>query len=362
MLHLELLANSSHSTKTLNMKRFLKQLRVLVVLMSISTFSYAQIDFDSFLEAGVADANRLLELYMQPAFEGFGNGMNSGWYNTAKPHKFLGFDVTANVSMARVPDASRFFTFRNSEYENVFFAGGSSVETPTLFGPNLGADDLPQLSFRDFDDIDNDGDFMEELIRISAPTGLGIDESELGINAVPVPMVQLGLGLFKGTEVKLRYIPETDIDGEGNVNLFGIGVMHDIGQYLPGEKLLPIDLAGFVGYTNLSSQIYVNDAQTQSADFDASSWTVQAVASKKILFATVFAGFGYTNYDVDFGLNGTFNTESETLTDPIAFNYANSGMRANVGLRLKLLFLTLHGEYALQEFNTLTVGVGISVR
>lgn len=344
------------------MKRLLKQLRVLVVLMSISTFSYAQIDFDSFLEAGVGDANRLLELYMQPAFEGFGYGMNSGWYNTAKPHMFLGFDVTANISLARVPDASRFFTFDNSEYTNVFYANGNSVETPTLLGPNLGADDLPQLSFRDFDDIDNDGDFMEELIRISAPTGLGIEESELGMNAVPVPMAQIGIGLFKGTEVKLRYLPEVDLDGDGNVSMFGVGIMHDIKGYLPGEKLLPIDLSLFAGYTNLSSQVYVNDEQTQTADFDASSWTVQAVASKKILLFTVFAGIGYTNYDVDFGLNGRFETESEVYTDPIAFNYADNGLRTNVGVRLKLLFLTIHGEYAMQEFNTLTAGVGISIR
>ena len=346
------------------MKRIIIICLISAYVLSPKSVRAQGIDFDSFLEAGIADANLLLEAYMQPAFEGFGYGLNSGWYNTAKPHKFLGFDITATINYAIVPDARQFFLFNNNEYDNVFFAGGSSVQTPTLFGPNLGADDLPQLSFRDFDDIDNDGDVMEELIRISSPTGLGIDESNitLGLNAVPSGIVQLGLGLFKGTELKLRYFPQQDFDDEGNVGLFGLGLMHDIGQYIPGEKLLPIDLSVFVGYTNLSSQVFVNDAKTQSADFDASSWTVQAVASRKILFATVFAGIGYTNYDVDFALNGTFNTESGTLVDPINFNFSDNGVRANVGLRLKLLFFTLTGEYAIQEYNTVSLGLGFSFR
>ena len=347
------------------MKRFLPTLGACLLLAGITQKSHAQIDIDSFLEAGVDDANRLLELYMQPAFEGFGFGMNSGWYNTAKPHKFLGFDVTASVSLARVPDSRTFFTFNSSEYTNVFYASdnaNTSVDIPTLFGPNLGADDLPQLSFRDFDDIDNDGNTMEELIRISAPTGLGIDEGSIPWNAVPVPMAQIGVGLFKGTEVKLRYIPEQDFDGDATVKMFGIGVMHDIKNYIPGEKLLPFDLSLFAGYTNLESTVTIDDGSNQFAEFKASSWTVQAVASKKLFFLTVFAGLGYSNYDVDFAMRGTYNTESEALVDPINFNYANNGVRTNVGIRFKLLFLTLTGEYAIQEYNTITAGIGVSIR
>ncbi len=313
------------------------------------------LDFDSFLEGGVEDANLLLESYLQPAFEGFGYGMNSGWYNTAKPHKFLGFDISASLSMARVPDSRQFFTLPTGLTNVSLTNPNDTRKLPTIFGPNLGADDLPELRF-----TNNTG---EELIRISAPTGLGIDEGDIPWNAVPVPMAQLGIGLFKGTEVKLRYIPEQDFDGDGNIKMFGIGVMHDIKQYLPGEKLLPFDLSVFGGYTSLTSQVFVDDDnKDQFAEFSASSWTVQGVVSKKILFLTVFGGLGYTNYDVDFSLKGSYTTETETLVDPINFNFANNGLRTNVGVRLKLLFLTVTGEYALQEYNTITAGVGISIR
>lgn len=337
------------------MKKTLLILSAAVLLTAVPHTSKAQgLDFDSFLEAGIDDANLLLQSYLQPAFEGFGFGMNSGWYNTAKPHKFLGFDITANVSLARVPDSRQFFTLPQGLTNVSLTNPNDTRRLPTIFGPNLGADDLPELRFVD--------DNNEELIRISAPTGLGIDEDIVPFNAVPVPMVQLGVGLFKGTEVKLRYIPDTDIDGEGSVKLFGIGVMHDIKQYLPGEKLLPFDLSVFAGYTSLKSSVNIDADAGQTAEFDASAWTIQGVISKKILFFTAFAGLGYSNYDINFGMLGDFTTETTTFTNPIDLQFKDNGLRTNVGLRFKLLFLTLTGEYAIQEYNTITAGVGVSIR
>ena len=345
------------------MKQSLKRLRVLVVLMSVSTFSYAQIDLGTVLEAGIDDASKYLENYMEPALVGFGIGMNSGWYNTAKPHKVLGFDLSVSVSAVRVPDAKQFFEFRTSDYTNIFYnQGNGNVNVPTLFGPNLGANDLPELSFRDFDDLDNDGNTMEELVRISALTGLGLDESTLPFNAVPVPMAQVGIGLPKGFELKLRFLPEQNFDGDGGVKLFGIGLMHDISQWLPAEKLLPVDISLFAGYTSLQSFVTVDSDLNQTANLDVTALTFQAVASKKIAFLTAFAGVGYAKSDVDFSLLGSYETESQVFVDPVNFNYSNSGFRANAGLRIKLLFLTLTGEYTMQEYNTMTVGFGFSFR
>ncbi len=344
------------------MKKIITRFFGLALLVSLPFSSKAQIGFDSFLEAGVEDANKLLESYLEPAFVGFGFGMNSGWYNTAKPHKLFGFDINVAVSVSRVPTANEVFTFRNSDYTNVRLTNGTSAELPTLFGPNLGADQLPELTF-----LDGDGN---ELIRITAPTGLGIEE-DFTMNAVPTPMIQAGIGLFKGTELKLRIIPESvttstfsDNDAFG-LNVFGIGLMHDIKQWLPASKLLPFDLSVFFGYTKLEAFMKFDPddpTNNQTANFDASAMTFQGVISKKLAMFTVFGGLGYAKSDIDFGLNGTFETESTILNDPIAFNFSNSGVRANLGLRLKLLFLTVTGEYAMQEYNTLTASVGFSFR
>ena len=158
------------------MKNILRTLLVISLLGVGLKGSKAQGGLDGLLEAGFEDATTMLKHYMEPAFVGVGYGLQSGWYNTAKVHNFLGFDLSITASASKVPDEKEFYTFLNSEFNNFYYADGNSVEVPTLLGPNLGADDLPQLSVRDFNDIDNDGDFQEELVRISAPTGLGLEE------------------------------------------------------------------------------------------------------------------------------------------------------------------------------------------
>lgn len=346
---------SINSTKAFIMK-FFKKYSFVLVLLFIGYNAKSQINFDSFLEAGTADAGRLFEQYMEPAFVGFGFGLNSGWYNTAKVHKPLGIDLTVTVSMARVPSSAEFFTFRNSDYSNVRIEGVNEAQLPTVFGPNLPGNELPLLTFLD-------PDSGNPVINISAPTGAGIEEETImPFNAVPVPMAQVGLGLFKGTELKLRYIPQTTFEDDASIGLFGIGVMHDIKQYLPGKKLLPFDLSVFAGYTSMESEIFIDNDAGQTALFDASAWTLQAVVSKKLALLTLFGGVGYTNYDVDFKLLGTYTTQLLSFTDPVDINFADNGFRANAGVRIKLLFLTITGEYAMQEYNTITAGVGVSIR
>lgn len=338
----------------------MKKILLILCFASISFSGFSQLDLGTFLEGGVEDANTLLKGYMEPAFVGFGYGLNSGWYNTAKPHKLFGFDITATVNMAYVPDASQFFTFNDASFNNVRLTSPSDNQLPTIFGPNLDADEIPELTFLDPDN-------GEEVLRITSPTGLGIDETSLP-NAVPSGMVQLGIGLIKNTELKLRFVPEQTIGDPGEefkFNVFGIGVMHDFKQWIPGMKLLPFDLSAFIGYTSIKSSFAIDaDNPDQMGELNVSGTTFQAVISKKLALLTVYGGIGFISSNTDFALKGTYDIESGTapLVDPVNFDFSASGARANIGARLKLLVLTLHGEYAIQEYNTLTLGVGISVR
>jgi hypothetical protein len=338
------------------MRIYSKILLVVGLSLTLTNVSKAQLDFDSFLEAGISDANTLLQSYLEPGFQGIGYGINSGWYNTARPHRSLGFEISITASAARVPSSAQFFTFNNSDYQNVRLSDNNRNQLPTLFGPNLGADDLPELTFLD-------PDTGEEVIRISAPTGLGIEET-LPFVAVPLPMVQFSLGLIKGTDLKLRYVPATSFgeDNDVELNLFGFGIMHDVKQYIPGIKALPFDLSAFFGYTNLKTTYAVDPDLNQFAEFETKGTIIQALVSKKLAFVTAYGGIGYAQSNTTFGLKGDYATESETFTDPIDLSYENSGVRANVGLRLRLAFFNLFGEYAFQEFNTITVGIGFSFR
>ena len=45
----------------------------------------------------------LLESYFSPLLV-FGSGLNNGWYNTLKPHKPLGFDITFTLNTVNIPE------------------------------------------------------------------------------------------------------------------------------------------------------------------------------------------------------------------------------------------------------------------
>ena len=335
----------------------------LVVAFSFSA-TQAQ-DLGLLLEGGAADANTLLENYMEPVFIGLGQGLNSGWYNTGKPHKLLGFDLTINANLAYVPSSAEFWTFNNADYTNVRLSDDTQNQFPTVLGPNLSSSEIPEITFIDSEDVDMDGSTTDDLVRISGLPGVGLSD-EIGLNAVPTPMVQIGLGLWKNTELKVRLLPtiETGDPGEQfSIGMFGLGLMHDVKQWIPGMKLLPFDLSAFVGFNRLNSSFQIDpDNPAQEAELTVSGFTFQGVISKEIALLTVYAGVGFLTSNTDFALRGTYDTESAVLTDPINFEYSSGSAKFNVGARMKLLILTLHAEYAFQKYNTLTVGLGFSVR
>ncbi len=337
---------------------------IIIVLIALIPFiGKAQIDFGSFLEAGVQDAETIMEKYLEPTFLGLGYGINSGWYNTAKPHKTLGFDITVSTTLARVPSEGQFFTINDADYDNIrvvptLDAQGNQGQiirnSPTLFGPNLPNEELPFLEY-----TSSDG----SVVKLSAPTGLGMDEV-LPFNAVPSPMVQVGIGLFKNTELKLRIVPKLEGD-EFSFEMFGVGVMHDLKQWVPGFKQLPIDVSGFVGWNRMTAQYFLDPdgAPDQIAQFTTGGFTLQGLVSKKIAFITLFGGVGIANTRTTFDLLGDYDSDDVDLPDdPINFEYTSTGPRMNVGFRMKLLILTIHADYAIQKYSTLTTGIGISIR
>ncbi|MDN5203370.1 hypothetical protein QQ008_18430 [Fulvivirgaceae bacterium BMA10] len=333
---------------------------LILFAMIISVNSYAQDEIDQILEAGTDDASKYVESYIEPFFKGFGFGMTNGWYNTAKPHKLLGFDLTITGNVAFVPDKDLVFTFRNSDYNTIRLDNGStSTELPTIFGTET----ITLLEILD----ENGNPIPPSGVSIEALDGLDLKD-EIGTNAVPVPMAQLGIGIPKGTDLKLRYTPSLDFD-DVKVKLLGIGIMHDVKQWIPGIKLLPFDLSVLIAFTDLETSYDFTDSEfnTGSNDqvgvFDVNAWTYQILASKKIAVLTIYGGLGYNAVKSDFRLNGTFDIGGrKTLTDPLNLNFKSSGVRATAGFRVKLAIVTLHADYTLQEYKTLTVGFGFNVR
>lgn len=333
----------------------MKKLIILIFVFS-AMISSAQIDLESILEGGVDDAQTFLKGYIQPVSRGFGNGVNGGWYSTAKPHKFLGFDIAVIANAAFVPTTAKTFTFNNDDYSFIKLYEGNqtSVQLPTI----AGSQDLADRPLLEFSDVNGN------TIVSSTIPGSGF-EDEIGYNVVPSAMIQIGVGLFKNTDVKLRFIPKLS-EPEFEFSTFGIGVMHDLKQWIPFVKKLPFDVSALLAWNDVKSKVFLDssNAPSQALEMNTKTFLFQILASKKLSIFTLYGGLGTSSYDADINVLGTFEPSlgGSILEDPININYKGSSMRANLGLSMKLLFLNLSADYSLQEYNVFSVTAGFSVR
>lgn len=337
----------------------------IFALIAITTNTKAQ-DLEQILVLG-KDAGTLLQSYLQPAFEGTIYNLNNGWYRTAKTHKKLGFDITFNATLATVPDSRKQFTFNTSDYNNVTLKSGqSSTQLPTAFGGKT--NEIFIVS------TDVDTPIGQQTAEFEFGALDGVNE-EIGIDQVPAAMLQVGVGLPFKTDVTLRYMPEVGSDSFKS-NLFGIGIKHNILQYLPIAKRIPlVDVSVFGGYTQLTSQ-YLPGGDGQSIDMEIRSYTGQILGSVDLKLINFFVGLGYSSGSSSLAVNGEYEfqytdpTTGLPLGDPQPIaqedlpnlkNDVNSFM-TTVGASINIVFFKIFGSYTIQEYNSINAGIAFSFR
>lgn len=341
-------------------------------------------EFEDLLRAGAEDAETYLENYITPAVNSFGNGMAGGWYNTAKAHKTLGFDFTVSLNVVIVSNAEKMFDFNPSDYNNLQLRNDADEVLPTL----VGGDPEPGSELYVPSDVTviypgGQSITLEDEVTFPVPPGFNLDKAPV-ITGVPTPTFNLGIGIYKNTDLKIRLVPEQKYDNY-RVKMFGIGVLHDIKQWIPGIKNLPFDLSGFFGTTTLTSEYVIdinevtNGAEATTtfegsgaATFKTHATTIQAVVSKKLLFFTPYAALGFNVVKTTFDVSGDYTytvdptlgtPQTTSVSDPIGLEFTGAGgVRATLGARFKLAIFTFHGAYTIQKYNNLSIGVGISVR
>jgi len=319
---------------------------VLILMLGVlSTPLYvkAQDNFDDILKGSLKDANILAEGYAAPAMRSIGAGLNFGWYNTAKTHKTLGFDLTFTGTLVYIPSSDDLYKVDNNtltevkliSYDGQTISPTGSGNVPTIFGP---------AKSPTYQHVDTGETFL-------GPEGVDLEDAIKIAKALPVPMYQLGIGLPKNFDLKVRFTP-TVTTQDLKFNLFGIGIMHDIKQYIPGIKALPFDLSVFAGYTKMKAELKIDATAgaNQKGILEFNSTTIQALISKKISVLTFYGGLGYDFGSSNLDMKGTYDLDDDGVadaTDPVALDFSTSGFRATGGLRLKLSVFTLHGDYTL---------------
>jgi hypothetical protein len=358
-------------------KLFIKRFMTLMIVVFIySSVGFSQLFNTDFLRTVPDDAVKLLQPYITPWINAFGAGLNGSWYNSAKPHKLGGFDITLGLNVGIVPSSDNSFELSSLGLSSSLTGTGT---TPTIAGPKDGGQTMT---------YSQNG---VVLATFNTPPGTNW-------KYIPAPTVNIGVGLPLGTELKVRFIPKLKIK-DGDIGLWGVGLMHSIMQYIPGNKLLPLDVSVFAGYTKLNGSAALDlppdpsfvqnysdinpltDFDNQRISATINALNISAIASVKLPVISFYGGLGYSKTRTVVELKGNFPTPQlmpsvvgapyveynddgvKTGADFPNIDIKNfSGVRANIGFRVKLAVVTIHADYTRAHYNVISTGLGISFR
>lgn len=334
-----------------------------------------------FIYGGIEDAEAILQKYLKPYANIIGSDLNAGWYNTARPHKLGGLDVTATVSWATAPAAA--LTYEMSDQElNGTIDRSIANEAPTIAGKQ---EVRPNISYTKSVNLGGGNSQEIEYANFDLPDGTGMD-------FFPLPMAQLTVGLPFGTDVSARFVPEIGLKDYGEIGLWGVGGKHSVSQWLPFAKRIKfLDIGIQGGYTRVKSSAHVKVEPQSTVEVDpkpmfnwddqfivqkVDGWTVNLIASQTLSVITFYQGIGYASSMVEILAEGHYPVQSvvtdgenlgkttyEIVNDPIALKYKNfNNPRINVGARLRLGVFTLHYDFTHTFYATHSVGIGFTFR
>jgi len=361
---------------------------VSATMLLISGMAQSQLSqFGAILGGGVEDAELMMKEYIRPLTNSIGANLNAGWYNTAKPHKLGGFDITFTFNIAIAPEDHLTYNLDDLPLsENIRYDDNIAKTFPGAkgSGPTIGyAYDVPVIGERELDLYDHPGG--------------------VGFKMVPTPMINASVGLIKGTEVMGRYMPSVNLRSVGKFDLWGIGVKHDLKQWIPVVNKVPVlhfgvmyaftkmklhaDLPGITPADLKAVEAFgtepVPEWDDQGLDLEFKSHTANLVVSANLPVVCFYGGAGISITNANFKLTGPFPVPTavqggaggaqlsvgpeQVETDPFDIGIKNQDggvmkPRLNAGIRFKFAVITLHVDYTRANYNVVTAGLGISVR
>ncbi len=336
------------------MKKRLNQCLLVLFILLSSSATRAQEEIRDFLVLGVEIAEEFVSAYTSPAAEGLMYGMTGGWYNSAVVRDKWQVEISIVTNGSFVPSDARTFIIDTGRFEDLTTIQGEAVvEIPTI----LGGDRTP---------IQFVADVEGELYQFESPDGFGLSNT----NILPNAFLQVKVGLPKYTEAGIRVFPKINID-EVEIGLYGLSAQHEFSRWIKAMDVSPIALSAMVAFTHLYTDYNFQTGgdvlgENQRVNVRMDSWLFEVIASTKFKKLNVYGGLGYVKGDSDTKLRGTYDIQglSQPLvfTDPIDFQNDVDGLRANLGLNLRLGWFGLNAAYTIQGFNNFSLGMNFNIK
>jgi hypothetical protein len=307
--------------------------------------------------------------YVGPIISAFGSNMNSGWVNGVPSASILGLDIQIRliaIGSFFNDDKKTFLThgefwFTSSHADDILYASGfDSISTPNY-------DDIREEILSRSWNVDIGGPTIigsgEENVKVIFPGSeiLGIDSTITtlsdvdgfldGISVFPTPAIQLNVGSIAGTNVSFRYFPKVNIGDVGEVGLWGLGILHNIGFWFSNPLPIEIGLGYFyqdldIGtvFQNKSNMfgIYVSKTFGMIVSFEPYVGVTYETSKTKMQYTYYFdTPIGRQSQSIDVDLDG------------------KNSVGLTVGAQLNLPVVSLNVDYKIAKIKTLTAGLNL---
>lgn len=269
----------------------------LLILLALSILNGTPIAAQNTNDAQdvLTDILFIIDGYNEPAARASVMQTGAGWFYTAKSLEKFKVNVSIGMSGLSVPNSSKNFDVRESDFINLDIRDGDRASIPTALGGQR----------RVFFDFTIDGDSYE----FQTFSGLEID-------ILPFPYVQSQIGLWKETELTLRYSPQITID-RSSYAVYAAGIKHNLSQYFNKEqRTFEIALYGNYSLTDLNLKYREPLELTPRGSngrtlavidgslVDFHSVNVGIVASKDFNKWTLHTAVNYNTSWIDYSLTG----------------------------------------------------------
>jgi hypothetical protein len=311
--------------------------------------------------------------------------MSGGWTHTAKVHSTLGFDITFSGSFVQVPSSDK--SFKGSSLNMPNYDIDPEATFPNVSGKKVS--DLPTMS-RKF----NNTEFNGFNIPVLNGGGVGFG----GIFAI-----QAAIGLPKGTELIVRFMPDLSKSANNalgddmsleKTNMWGLGVKHDIKQWIPAISKVPfLQISGLFSYSRFQTgfagdlmrmdpdkfdleadpNIPASTWENQKFSVNMSSFTGNLLVGVNIPVFQPYIGVGFNSSKFEAGFKGNYPVIEMSVEhpdgfvidsekDPLTATSKTTNMNFQAGARLKLGFFVFHYTFTAQKYKMHTGGVAFTFR
>ena len=321
----------------------------LIIILGISPLGFSQTNFGEFIPNVMEDIQQFGEAYIAPAADGAMYNINSGWYTTAKSKSFPEFEISITSNTSLVPKSDNNFQLDPSAYNTIYFEEGNAPKTvSTIFGAQ------EQVSvFIDYDTGDG-----VETIEIELPPGIDTKDRSY----LPSVFLQGNLGLFKGTELKLRYSPEVKFN-DISTKVMGAALQHEFTSWSNNSFGLPVAIAGLVSYSNFDGVYHISTDNAEDAAIvsELDSWSFSIITSKSISNFELFAGIDYSVATSVSKFTGLYSLPEEgeiyeDILNQITVTNKMNGLSGTLGASYLWSKLKINLALNIQEYHNISLG------